>query len=184
MKKLETERLILRNWQDDDAEDLYEAAKNPNVGPMCGWNPHRDVEESLDTIRNILNGESCFALVLKETGRAIGSIELMGKDKSGLCGDCEAEMGFWLSEGYWGRGLMPEAAEKVLEYGFNELNLAKIWCAAKVSNFKSLRAQEKIGFRYIRTDKDVVSRFSGEIYDHVINSMTKEEWEENTKKQQ
>ena len=42
MNNLETERLVLRNWQDGDAEELFLAAKNPNVGPMCGWDPHKD----------------------------------------------------------------------------------------------------------------------------------------------
>ena len=81
MNNLETDRLVLRYWQDGDAEDLFLAAKNPSVGPMCGWDPHKDASESLFTIRNILNSENCFALVLKETGKPVGSIEMMKGEK-------------------------------------------------------------------------------------------------------
>ena len=45
-----TERLVLRRWQDSDAESLYEYAKDPDVGPIAGWPPHRSIEESRDII--------------------------------------------------------------------------------------------------------------------------------------
>ena len=47
MKTIETERLILRKWQLEDLDDFYEYAKNPNVGPMAGWEPHSCKEISL-----------------------------------------------------------------------------------------------------------------------------------------
>ena len=178
MNNLETERLVLRNWQDGDAEELFLAAKNPNVDPMCGWDPHKDATESLFTIRNILNSENCFALVLKETGKPVGSIELMTGEKSRLsASDSEAELGYWLAEEYWGRGLMPEAAVRVIEYGFSELGLSKIWCAARSYNSKSLRVQEKCGFSYVRTDKGVTSGRTGDVYDRIVNCLTKEQWQ-------
>ena len=43
MKKLETRRLILREWRETDADDLYAYAKSDKVGPMCGWKPHKDI---------------------------------------------------------------------------------------------------------------------------------------------
>ena len=52
-KMLETERLILRPWEESDAETLYEYAKDPDVGPIAGWPPHQSVEESLAVIRNV-----------------------------------------------------------------------------------------------------------------------------------
>ena len=51
---LETERLVLRPWQESDAESLYEYAKNPEVGPIAGWPPHKNVEDSLGIIKNVL----------------------------------------------------------------------------------------------------------------------------------
>ena len=50
---IETERLILRKWTQDDAESLFIYAKNPNVGPIAGWPPHKNIEESRDIIENV-----------------------------------------------------------------------------------------------------------------------------------
>ena len=49
---LETQRLILRKWTEEDAESLFEYAKDPEVGPITGWPPHENVEESKNVIRN------------------------------------------------------------------------------------------------------------------------------------
>ena len=51
-RTLETERLILRRWEDSDAESLYDYAKDPEVGPIAGWPPHQSIEESRGVIRN------------------------------------------------------------------------------------------------------------------------------------
>ena len=48
---LSTERLLLRPWRETDAESLYKYAKNPEVGPVAGWPPHKNIEESRDAIR-------------------------------------------------------------------------------------------------------------------------------------
>ena len=53
--KLETERLILRRWKDSDAENLYQYAKDPEVGPIAGWPPHQSIDESREVIRNVFN---------------------------------------------------------------------------------------------------------------------------------
>ena len=55
MKSLETERLRLDMFTEDDAADLYAYAKNPNVGPHAGWSPHKDIEESLQIIRELFS---------------------------------------------------------------------------------------------------------------------------------
>ena len=51
MRDLETERLVLRMYTEDDAEGLFAYASNPNVGPRAGWKPHESPEESLEIIR-------------------------------------------------------------------------------------------------------------------------------------
>ena len=62
---LTTERLILRRWEDSDAGDLYEYAKDPDIGPIAGWPVHKTVEESLDAIRNVLKKDETYAICLK-----------------------------------------------------------------------------------------------------------------------
>ena len=58
---LETKRLILRKWTEADDADLFEYAKDPDVGPIAGWPPHKSVEESRNVIKNVLNGAECYA---------------------------------------------------------------------------------------------------------------------------
>ena len=69
---METKRLILRRWNENDAEALYKYAQNPNIGPIAGWPPHTSVEDSRNVIRNILSAPETYAVVLKETQEPIG----------------------------------------------------------------------------------------------------------------
>ena len=71
---LETERLILRPWCEDDAEKLYTSASDPEVGPPAGWPPHTSVENSREIIRTVLSAPETYAVCLKENGKPIGSI--------------------------------------------------------------------------------------------------------------
>ena len=93
---LETERLILRRWEDTDAENLYEYAKDPDVGPIAGWPPHRDLNESRDVIRNVLSGKEAYAICLKSDCKAIGTVELKLNGHTDLTErDDECELGYW-----------------------------------------------------------------------------------------
>ena len=76
---LQTERLILRDWEDSDAESCFAYAKDPDVGPIAGWPAHKDAAESLDVIRNVLRVPETYAVCLKEDGKAIGAISLKMK---------------------------------------------------------------------------------------------------------
>ena len=64
--QLETERLLLRPWQDTDAADLYEYAKDDRVGPRAGWPPHTSVQNSAEIIRTVFNHPEVYAVELKE----------------------------------------------------------------------------------------------------------------------
>ena len=92
-----TERLILRPWREEDAEDLYRYAKSPQVGPIAGWPVHTSVENSREIIRTILSAVETYAVVFKSTGRPVGSIGLMIGMQSniGLPED-ECEVGYWV----------------------------------------------------------------------------------------
>ena len=73
---METKRLILRPWNDGDAEELYKYASDPSVGPMAGWRAHTIVGNSREVIRDVLSAPETYAIVLKETGLPIGSVGL------------------------------------------------------------------------------------------------------------
>ena len=74
---LETERLILRPWEERDAHDLFQYASNPEVGPIAGWPVHTSVENSREIIKNYFSAPEIYAIVLKETMQPVGSIGLM-----------------------------------------------------------------------------------------------------------
>lgn len=156
MMILETERLILRDWKESDAESLYKYAKDPLVGPMAGWPVHTSVEESKEIISDVLSMPETYAVCFKEDGIAIGSIGLMiGRNSNLQLPDTEAEIGYWLGAPFWGQGLITEAAKELIRYGFEELKLEKLWCSYFDGNESSKRVQEKCGFKYHHTDKDV-----------------------------
>ena len=69
---METERLLLRPWQESDAETLFKYASDPEVGPRAGWPPHQSVEESREIIRTVFNTEGMWAVTWKETDEPIG----------------------------------------------------------------------------------------------------------------
>ena len=73
----ETERLILRPWEEKDAKSLYKYAKDPKVGPIAGWPVHTSVENSLEIIKNVLSEDETYAVCLKDDNVAIGSIGLI-----------------------------------------------------------------------------------------------------------
>ncbi|MBR6089934.1 MAG: GNAT family N-acetyltransferase [Anaerolineaceae bacterium] len=177
--ELETQRLILRRWKDEDAASLYEYARDPETGPIAGWPPHQSVEESLKVIRNVLSGPEAYALCLKEDGKAIGAIELKLKDndRNDLAEqDDECELGFWIGKPFRGRGLMPEAAEELLRHAFEDLGMQKVWCGYYDGNTKSKRVQEKCGFRYQWTTPDVDVPLMHEKRTGHVNLLTKTDW--------
>ena len=127
METRKTARLILRPWALTDAEAVYEQARNPKIGAMCGWLPHTSVAESREIIEHVLRKPHSFAISL-EDNQAIGSIGLLFQNDSNLpLGDHEAEIGYWLGEDFWGKGYATEAVQSVVAYAFEELSLARLW---------------------------------------------------------
>lgn len=174
---LETERLVLRPWRESDAESLYEYAKNPEVGPIAGWPPHKNVEDSLGIIKNVLNGPECYAICLKEDNQAIGAIELRLNGVTDMTDrDDECELGYWIGQPFWGNGYMPEAAKELLRHGFEDLNMQTIWCGYYDGNVKSKRVQEKVGFLFHHTCNEVPVPLMNEVRVGHTNYMTKEQW--------
>ena len=96
---LETERLILRPWTEQDAEVLYSLARDPRVGPAAGWAVHTSVENSREIIRDVLSRDETYAVVLKKTGLPVGSVGLdLGTDLAQEAD--ERELGYWLGVPY------------------------------------------------------------------------------------
>lgn len=175
--ELITERLHLRPWREEDAESLFEYAKDPRVGPAAGWPVHTSVENSREIIRTGLSHKETYAVCLKENDRAIGSIGLYVGSESPLCQvENEGEIGYWIGVPFWGQGLIPEAVRELQRYAFEELQLQRLWCGYFHGNEKSKRAQEKCGFTYHHDRTIVGHRVVGDCIEHVT-TFSKEDWQ-------
>ena len=175
---LTTERLLLRPWTEADAESLYSYAKDPAVGPIAGWPAHTDVENSREVIRTVLSAPETYAVCLKGDHRAIGSIGLMIGEKANLdLPETEGEIGYWIGVPYWGQGLIPEAVRELIRHAFEDLGLETLWCGYFEGNEKSKRVQEKCGFTYHRSDKDIYWKVMDDIRTEHITRLTREDWE-------
>lgn len=173
---LETERLILRRWEDSDAKSLYEYAKDPDVGPIAGWPAHQCIEESREVIKNVFNGEEAYAICMKTDNKAIGAIELKLNGHTHMTDrDDECELGYWLGKPFWGQGIMPEAVREILRHAFEDIGMTKVWCGYYEGNTKSKRVQEKVGFRYQWKLEDVDVPLMHEKRTEHVSLMTKEE---------
>jgi pepF/M3 family oligoendopeptidase len=144
MKTLETARLILRDWQETDVSDLFAYARLDSVGPMAGWKPHSDPEESAKIVRMFQKDQDVWALELKSERKVIGSIGLHVCQS--LSGTLERELGYVLSPDYQHRGLMTEACREVLRHAFEDLGLPSVRVSHFLRNEKSRRVIERLGF--------------------------------------
>ncbi|MDR2145399.1 MAG: GNAT family N-acetyltransferase [Tannerella sp.] len=181
--EFQTERLILRAWQDSDAESLFKYAKNPNIGPKAGWQPHTSVENSLEIIRTVLSADKTYAVMLKETGEAIGSVGIMtlrSEIRSAEMAENECEIGYWIGEPFWGQGLIPEAVQELLRYVFENMRLSAVWCGYFDGNEKSRRVQEKCGFVYHHTEHNKPVPLLNDIRTEHFTRITFEDLEKRT----
>ncbi|WP_165253080.1 GNAT family N-acetyltransferase [Adlercreutzia sp. ZJ304] len=176
--RLETDRLILRPWVEDDAEELYRYAKDPEIGPIAGWPSHTSVDNSREIIRDVLSAPETYAVALKETGKPIGCVGLFRDEEGNIpLAESEAELGYWIGKPYWGQSFIPEASRELIRHGFKDLGLSGIWCGNFEGNDKSQRVQEKLGFKYVRTDRDVTCKLLDESRTLRVSYLSKERWE-------
>ncbi len=175
--ELHTKRLMLRPWSMNDLDDFFAYASIDGVGQMAGWFPHQNIEESKKILKMFIDGKKTFAIVLD--GRAVGSIgieEYDEKEFPEFAQEKVREIGFVLAKEYWGRGLMPEAAEEVIRWLFEEVQLDRILCGHFLNNQQSKRVQMKCGFVPYR----VISYQTrmGTAEQTMMSFLTKEQWQD------
>lgn len=149
---LETDRLLLRPWQMDDLDDFYAYASVDGVGQMAGWLPHKSKDESREILLHWLEDGNELALLHKADRRVIGSLGIHPSLLSGLPEHKELrilEIGYTLSKTYWGKGLMPEAVQRMLAYLFSECGLDAVSVSHYDFNHQSRRVIEKCGFTQV-----------------------------------
>ena len=164
MKELFTERLILREWKEDDSKDLYEYAKNELVGPSAGWTPHKDEEESKEIIRMFIEKQDSYAIELKSEKKVIGGIGLHDREsENDSSASVRKEIGYVLNPKYWGREIVPEAVRELIRYSFEELELDEVWCGHFDFNNNSKRVIEKCEFKYRYTEERTIKQLGDKI---------------------
>lgn len=144
---MDSERLILRHWREEDAHSLFEIAKDPLVGPPCGWPVHKTPAESLNVIRTILTGnpdEDAYAIERKSDGKIMGNISLhrdtIRKNNKVM------SLGYYLGSSYRHQGYMHEACIRIMKYGFDELGLDAVSVEHFSFNDDSRKVIERLGF--------------------------------------
>ena len=154
-KTIETERLILRPFKDVDLDDFYAYASVEGVGEMAGWHYHESKEKSATILKRFIDEDKTFAICLKNSGRVVGSLGVefyTAEDKlTEFDGYKGREIGYVLAKDQWGKGLMPEAVQAVINYMFDEIDLDFLLCGYYYKNKQSKRVQEKCGFKPYRT---------------------------------
>lgn len=144
---METDRIILRPWHESDTETLFKWASDPDVGTRAGWPPHKSVEESLEIIRTLFNNDTTWAIVLKESGEAIGA---MGYGPSCDCDlparEGEPLIGYWVGKPYWSQGICTEALKLMIEHIKETTDIKSLISGHFIDNPASGRVMEKCGF--------------------------------------
>jgi ribosomal-protein-alanine N-acetyltransferase len=152
----ETERLILREILPIDRNGLFAIDSDPDVNIYLGNNPVENIEKIDDIIKFIRkqyveNGIGRWAMVEKSTNNFIGWTGLkLVRELTNNHIDYY-DLGYRLNKSYWGKGFATEAAKASLQYGFNTLNLNKIYAIADSKNVASRNVLEKVGLKYIET---------------------------------
>ena len=152
--KIETERLILRAFSENDLDDVFDYASVAGVGEMAGWSHHESKDVSKRILAEFIEEKKTFAIVYKANNKVIGSLGVEPynlEEKLSEFFDYQGrEIGFVLAKDYWGKELMPEAVKAAIDYLFNSLNYDFLHCGFYDFNNQSRRVQEKCGFKPYR----------------------------------
>ncbi len=146
---LETERLILRPFDLTDAEKVEQLFGDIKIAETTIIVPHPFPKEiALSWISShqerAAKGEAfIFAVTLKSNNELAGTIMIRVDEEHN-----RGELSYWFGTPYWDCGYCTEAAKKIIRYGFEKLNLNRIWAAAMTKNPASMKVMSKAGLKY------------------------------------
>ncbi|MEG0366496.1 MAG: GNAT family protein [Coprobacillus sp.] len=164
---------VIRRWKKEDAEDLSYALNN-----KCVLDNLRDgipfpytKKHALEYINDALNADphSVFAFAITIEDKAIGSI---GVFRQGNIHNCTAELGYYISEDYWGQGIGTMAIKQTCDYIFNNTDIIRIFAEPFAYNKASCRILEKAGFEYEGTLRKNAIK-NGKVLDMKMYSLIK-----------
>jgi len=176
LPELETERLLLRKMSLDDAGDVFEFSKDPEVFKFTGGKVHQTIKDSEEFLKEIFE---------KYKSREIIAWGMLHKEHNRLIGDCgfikwdtsqaKAELDYLLSKEYWNQGLMTEAVKRVIGFGFEEMRLNRIQAICEVANIASARVMEKAGMQFEGVLRNY-NQHDGKPLDMKMYSIIRKEW--------
>lgn len=157
---IETPRLLIRAWQDDDRPALERMVADSEMMRFLtsgrAWRAD-EVDELLERqARHMANHGFCMGpMVLRATGEVIGVAGLQPLDLPG-----EVELGWWVWKDHWGKGYATEAGAALVEYGFSVRGLPRLHAVIDPENIASIRVAERLGLRYAgrKSARETVAR--------------------------
>jgi RimJ/RimL family protein N-acetyltransferase len=172
---LETTRLKLRPYGEADISELVSLIGAREVAATTLRIPHPYTEREARAFLAQIGGESDneirFAVTESKDGRFCGGIGLRLASEHR-----NAELGYWIGLPYWGRGYGTEAARELLRYGFEELNLHRIFASHFKQNPASGRILKKIGMRYEGCQREHLCKWD-QFVDSELYGILRQEWE-------
>ena len=177
LPELETERLLLRPVRRGDAEDIYAYASDPEVTRYVLWSPHRSLADSRAYVRYLRDQyrrglPSNYAIVLKESGRMIGTIGFMQwLDEHGV-----VEVGYSIGRKWWNQGIMTEALTRFLALCFSTRSICRVEAMHDPANPASGRVMEKCGMRREGILRQRVNN-KGQQCDVALWAIVREDWQ-------
>lgn len=176
MTTLRTDRLLLRPFQLTDADDVYAYAHDAEWGRFLPVPSPYEYRHAVEFVaRSVLapwDTNPVFAICL--SGRCVGGINIRIDTSRGT-----GEIGYSIARAHWGKGLTAEAARAVMDWAFNEFDLAKITAMADEVNTRSSRVMEKLGMRrdgLLRSERPSDAD-PGARQDMVVYSVLRDEWQ-------
>ena len=177
--RLETDRLVIRHFEQSDAKMVHELAGSEEVARTTLSIPHPYPEGAAgewieSTLRDAEKGEGyTFAIVKKEDEELMGCMSLLVSKIHK-----RAELGYWFGHPYWGQGFATEAARRIVAFGFEELGLNRIFAMAMTKNTASYKVMRKVGMKHEGTFPQHVLKW-GSFEDIEFYGLTRADYEKN-----
>lgn len=173
---IETERLRLRKLSMRDASDVFEYASVPEVAEHVTWEHHRNISDSMHFLRIMIQQyddgtPSPWGIIYKDIGKLVGTIGFHVWSPQ----NSFAEVGYALSIHYWNKGIMTEAYNEVIKFGFERMKLNRIEATCKLANLASEKVMLKCGMSYEGIMKQKLYA-KGEFHDLKLYSLIKSDW--------
>ena len=177
-KTIITERLILRQFRVDDANDMFVWASNPEVVKYLSYKPHTSSKATAELLKgwvSVYNSNEVYNWAIELKGTVVGSISVVDSDNDSSC----CHLGWQIDEPFWNKGYMTEAANAIVNFLFSEVGYNRIQSGHDTRNIGSGRVMEKIGMSLEGTLRQYCHQKDGSIGDKHLWAILKSDWEKN-----